>query len=267
MAKVSLIAVNHNTDVKLERLVETLHENAQNKIWELFIVDNGSTDASRPWLAQAVRNPRYDIKYVEKNANVGYAQACNAMASDPRVDGEILGFLNADAWLQSSDVSDLYEFFNQSDAAIVGPKQRDERGYITHAGMFGDSLENRGWQERDPSDRKYRDICAVASVSGSAYFIRREVFNALADCPAYRAFAPAAKGAFLPTFHFYEETFLSWHAREHDYQIYYNGEVSIGHSWRASTPDQDRTKLHTYSRESKRQYDEAIKTHTQLYKV
>ncbi len=34
----------------------------------------------------------------------------------------------------------------------------------------------------------------------------------------------------------YEETYASYHAVDHGYNIFYNGQISMGHSWHASSP-------------------------------
>ena len=40
----------------------------------------------------------------------------------------------------------------------------------------------------------------------------------------------------LPTPHYYEETWCSYLARHRGYNVVYDGSVSIGHSWHASSP-------------------------------
>ncbi len=46
---------------------------------------------------------------------------------------------------------------------------------------------------------------------------------------------PDATGAFLPTPHYYEETWCSYFARHLGYNVVYDGSVSIGHSWHKSS--------------------------------
>jgi hypothetical protein len=133
-------------------------------------------------------------------------------------------------------------FDEDREIGIVGPKQRDEKNFITSAGVVGvpTAPKLRGWKEHDPTDHLYKDRIDCMSVSGSAYFIRRTAWQELTDCPFYREFLgilgyTGAMGAFLPTPHYYEETFCSYHARAHEWRVVYDGSVSIGHTWHASS--------------------------------
>lgn len=239
---IDILVVSHNTKPLLKRLLDTLHsDNIGMPAWTLYITDNGSTDGSSEFLANDV-SAHYQVKAGWCTDNVGYSAACNHMARQS--DSEILGFLNADVWLTTQDVRMIDEFFHtHPGAAIVGPKQRDEKGFITHAGIVGTSQspKMRGWKEYDPNDTMYKDELECVTISGAAYFIRRSVWDELTGCDTYEKFLhdelkmPAVPGAFLPTFHYYEETWCSYHARAHGYKVYYDGDVSIGHTWHASS--------------------------------
>jgi GT2 family glycosyltransferase len=238
---IDLCIVNHNTRSQLQRLLDYLHSDvtspngALNKKWNLYITDNDSSDDFISWIRKSEEDYLIDRLYLKQN--VGYSYACNYMASKSK--GDIIALLNGDVWFTSSDISSIQDVFDQNpDIHILGPKQRDERGFITHAGIIGTntSPKHRGWREHDPSDLLYRDRVECVTVSGSAYFVRREVWDAMTNHPEYRKIAPSAKGAFLPTPHYYEETWCSYFARHLGYNVVYDGSVSIGHSWHASTP-------------------------------
>jgi hypothetical protein len=141
--------------------------------------------------------------------------------------------------MTSEDCIKIENIFNQNpEIHILGPKQRDENGFITHAGIIGTNIspKHRGWKEHDPNDVLYKDRVNCVTVSGSAYFVRREVWNAMTNNEQYRQIHPEATGAFLPTPHYYEETWCSYFARHLGYNVVYDGSVSIGHSWHASSP-------------------------------
>jgi hypothetical protein len=82
----------------------------------------------------------------------------------------------------------------------------------------------------------YRDQINCVTVSGSAYFVRRDVWDDMTNNKQYRELYPDAIGAFLPTPHYYEETWCSYFARHLGYNVVYDGSISIGHSWHASSP-------------------------------
>lgn len=249
---IDLCVVNYNTRPQLERLIDTLHSDVPvfDRPWNLYVADNGSKDDSVEYLESlqsgypqyGEENKRRYLTALFKNPNLGYAGACNQMAGF--TSGDIIALLNADVWLNSKDVADIQNIFDTNpDIAILGPKQRDERGAITHAGIFG-TLEkpvHRGWKVLDKEDRQYRDRVQAVTVSGSAYFIRRTVWDTLTLCPVYEQWLrdtyklEAAPGAFLPTPHYYEETFCSYHAQAHGFKVYYDGSVSIGHTWHAAS--------------------------------
>lgn len=234
---IDLCVVNYNTKPLLERFLNTLHADftTSGKVWNLNICDNGSTDGSFEWLEENKDN--YYIANGWKKANIGYSAACNFMASSTY--GDVIGLLNADVWLTSQDLIDIDNIFQSNpDIHILGPKQRDEKGYITHAGIVGSNTApaHRGWRQLDVEDVLYRDRVECVTVSGSAYFVRRSVWEALTNDEEYRKMYPEAIGAFLPTPHYYEETWCSYFARHRGYNVVYDGSVSIGHSWHASSP-------------------------------
>lgn len=235
---IDLCVVHYNTYQKLERLLDTLHSDlgsANVKPWTLSVADNDSQDAFIEWMRD--NSGKYFLDHVYLNRNIGYSAACNEMAV--RTNSEIIGLLNADVWLTTSDVLAIQDIFDKNpDIHILGPKQRDEQGFITHAGIVGtnEAPRHRGWRELDIKDELYRDRVECVTISGSAYFIRRDVWNRLSSNEKYQELFPNAVGAFLPTPHYFEETFCSYHARHLGYNVVYDGSVSIGHSWHASSP-------------------------------
>lgn len=234
---IDICVVNYNTKELLRRLLTSL-QTANKKIslesYNLFVADNGSNDGSSEML-QEMFESNDKVKLVF-NDNIGYAAACNDLASLGT--SEIIGLLNADVWLTADDVAAIQDRFDRHpEVAILGPKQRNEQGQIVHAGIAGQESApyHRGWMTSDLKDERYRDFSEMVTVSGSAYFIKRSVWEALTRCRIYQRIAPGAKGAFLPTPHYFEETWTSYHARAHRYKVFYDGEVSIGHSWHASS--------------------------------
>jgi glycosyltransferase involved in cell wall biosynthesis len=255
---IDLCVVNHNTRKELQRFLDTLHSDldgpngALEKNWNLYITDNDSSDDFIPWIRE--NEERYKIDKLFLRQNIGYSAAINMMAS--KSSGDIIAVLNGDVWMTTEDCQRIEVLFNENpDIHILGPKQRDENGFITHAGIIGTNLapKHRGWREPDPQDILYRDRINCVTVSGSAYFVRRDVWDAMTNNEKYAELYPTAvdmyrhytklnyhppvpNGAFLPTPHYYEETWCSYFARHLGYNVVYDGSVSIGHSWHASTP-------------------------------
>ena len=234
---IDLCVINYNTRSLLNRFLDCLHSDLHEvpKVWNLYIADNGSQDDSTNWLKYNFE--RYKINKFYMNDNIGYSGACNQLAATGSSD--IIALLNADVWMTSASMVRAQQIFDENpDIHILGPKQRDENGLITHAGIVGTNTApaHRGWRQSDFDDQLYKDRVPCVTVSGSAYFIRREVWNTLTNHPQYQEMYPGATGAFLPTPHYYEETWCSYFARHLGYNVVYDGTVSIGHSWHKSSP-------------------------------
>ena len=238
---IDLCVVNYNTKPNLEKLLDTLHSDSTNpKNWKLYITDNGSIDGTVKWIKKHINKYLVDRLLLKKNN--GYAFACNYMAS--KSNSDIIGFLNADVWLTSNDVQKIQKVFDENPHIhILGPKLRNEEHRIVHAGIVGNNSypEPRGWMELDENDKLYKDRIECIAVSGSAFFIRRHVWNVLTNHPKYKRIFDTAAGAFLPTPHYYEDIWCSYFARFLGYKVFYDGSISLGHTFHASSPLPDQS--------------------------
>jgi GT2 family glycosyltransferase len=150
---------------------------------------------------------------------------------------EVLAAFNADTVLTPHVLEDCVNALHQNeDWGVLGPHQVDKQGLTTHAGIFGtnDAPQHRAWHQKDSPE--YHDIQEAVTVSGSAYFVKRSVWDKLTVCPIYAEKYPEALGAFLPTPHYYEETFCSYHSRAHGFKVMYYGMASMIHKWHTATP-------------------------------
>lgn len=175
---------------------------------------------------------------LENQDNVGYAKAVNRGVAESSPDGApIIAVLNNDVKFLPGCMSGVVDVFNSSeDIAIVGPKQVDSSGKLTHGGIVGQGNGwdgHRFWMEQDNGQAD--DEFNAPMVSGSAMFTRRDVWDEMFACPQYREAAPLAEGAFLPTPHFFEETYYCYHVRLHGYVCRYTGKLSMIHEWHRST--------------------------------
>jgi len=234
---VDLLVVTYNTSLLLKRLIDTLHSDWEPDVWELHVIDNGSTDDTREYLIEVIGDENKHITTTSFGSNIGYAKAVNYLSTKSK--NEFLCAVNADAWFTTNHVKQVIQSFNETpEMAILGPKQMDEDKTIRHGGIFWDGSTNpihRGWNELDPLDAKYKDKLRCWTVSGSLYYIRRSVWDDLTHCMNYQDIMENPDGAFLPTPHFFEETFCSVHAQYHGYQVWYDGKIeTAGHTWGAS---------------------------------
>jgi GT2 family glycosyltransferase len=188
--------------------------------------------ASVDQIVEQSKLQRIDVNHTPWNC--GYAHAVNVGFGKLHTKGarDILLACNADVEVLSADALDMCCETLESNKlySILGPRQVDDRGRITHAGIAGTATSKRliGWR----ASRGYEETDdTMASVSGSIYFIRGRVWDELSDC-----FQQNPEGAFLLTPHYYEETFCSDHATAHGYKVVYYGERTFLHRWHRASP-------------------------------
>jgi GT2 family glycosyltransferase len=253
MNSVDCIVVNYQTPLDLEDFCESMRDQ---RISSLTIMNNDPNTEDRVVAARYVKELGAESITLD---NVGYANAVNYAAQ--RVDSDYLAIFNADVVCSPDSVQEMVSFMcSAPHIGIAGPRQVNENGLITHAGIFGtsDKPKIRGWKKKDRGQfNDIRDDCV--SVAGSAYFVLRRCWDELTDCPDYndavvRIMGGFPAGAFLPTPHYYEETFCSYHAREHGWSVAYNGEIEMIHKWhRASAVGGFAEKMMPISRDMFRQ--------------
>lgn len=176
------------------------------------------------------------LNYLSFDTNVGYAVACNAGAQIGT--GDVVAFFNADVVLRAEALTHCYEAIRANPSwGVLGPRQVNAENRLVGCGIFGSNTapRQRAWMERDTGQCSDVRTDAV-TVSGSAYFLRRAVWQMLTECPLYQKAAPGALGAFLPTPHYFEETYCSYHARAHSLEVVFFGPVVITHLWHRASP-------------------------------
>lgn len=236
---VDVIVVSYRTPGDLVAFAQSFTEVAHEVPCSLYVInvapeldDEMAAEGIPPLLPDDM-----DTNYVMFKENVGYNIACNEVASISK--REIIAFFNADTRLRPGVLGGMYhEMLAHPMWGVAGPRQIDDYNRITHAGIYGTRAEpsfDGRWQQQDEGQfTEIRDDCV--SVSGSAYFVRRELWEELTNCLFYRVAAPLALGAFLPTAHYYGETFCSYHAIEHGYQVAYVGSLLMTHKWHQASP-------------------------------
>jgi len=229
----SCVVVNYHTPDDLHRFVNSwLMQDLEET--ELFIVDVQPTDTesreTSDWLGPMMQ--LYNIQYWPMDYNCGYSGGCNFAGN--LATGNVLAFFNADTVLHHDTLGKCYHALTENEGwGILGPLQYDSQGRVTAGGIFGPNAhpKHRGWRARDVSP--FRDVRDDATtVAGSAFFITREAWEACANDPEFKSLFPAAQGgAFLPTPHYYEETWLSYFARSKGFKCVYYGEAEMIHEW------------------------------------
>lgn len=238
-AEIDLVAVAYQAPQETMRFLQSLDQ--VEVPFTLVVVENCSPDpmvrdvlkSKWDWVSRIPLCVQADLLISKEN--IGYASACNLGASYGTAPA--IALLNCDTEWRVGVGSRVLETLKDEQVGVVGPRTTDLRGYLTHSGIVKSGKGNdahRFWRARDMGQAS--DVLDVPTVSGATYFIRRSVWDELATCPIYREVAPEALGAFLPTKHYFEETFCSYHARSHGWRIVYDGGAHMIHEWNRSDP-------------------------------
>lgn len=222
-----IIVVNYKTPEMLKGFLDSLDEFPPKSQVRVTVVDVEEACGLYPM--------KHD-NYYHLSENLGYAKACNLAAQG--LTGRNLAFFNADTrFVDGNCVDRCVEFLDSHpEVGIVGPLQYSSGHRVTHGGFFG--------THRHPVDNGFKSHVTDAfrtdrqavTVSGSAFFIKRSVWDLLTQCPVYQKQFPDVRGAFLPTQHYYEETGCAYHAAAHGYQVWYLGSAEMIHEWHKSSP-------------------------------
>lgn len=225
-----VVVVNYHTPSDLDRFLDSLSRYPPSSPSTLTVVDVETEQRDGPldWSAGEGR-------WIGTEDNVGYGRACNMASADGNDD--IIGLFNADVEITPGSLQACADALaGHTDWSILGPCQIDSQNRIRHAGIFGTlaSPAHRGWGEINRG--QYTDVRDAITVSGSAFFVKRTAWTELTQCPIYRGIAPAEQGAFLPTPHYYEETWAAYHAQAHGMRVIYFGSVTLIHRWHRASP-------------------------------
>lgn len=238
--KLHMVVVSYRTPSDLEAFCRSVEMFPPTTVdWSLTVVN---VAPEREDIAVAGRwADRLGVLHYWNPENIGYGRACNEGARWAEWDrGEegVLAFFNADVVLSLGAVDGCARgLLSHRGWGVLGPRQVNRQNRLTHAGIFGTLRhpKHRGWQSLGDTHHGgplYVDVRDDAiTVSGAAYFVRRSLWDELRCCPMHRQIAPDARGAFLPTPHYFEETWVSYHAHAHGWKVVYWGADTVLHEW------------------------------------
>ncbi len=177
LPRVSVITVNLDGQAHLEVLLDSLaHQTYPAAHIEVWVVDNGSRDGSREWLA--AHHPQ--ARLIENARNEGFARPNNQAAAVAT--GDLLVLVNNDMKLAPDWLERMVEFFQASppDVACVGSRILNWDGSAVDFIRGTMAFNGMGFQPGhgapvDSSEgRDFPDDLLFAC--GGALLIRRDVF-------------------------------------------------------------------------------------------
>lgn len=234
--KVSVIMVVYMTGEALQRSIECVL--ADPLVDELVIVDNGSTRLEASRLRRLSEGDRRVLLF-QGHGNIGFARGANLGARGAA--GEVLVFLNPDAFLQTGAIAELARAIEgRPTPCLVGGRilnaDRTEqrgarRGDITPVSAL---LSLSRLARRIPAWRQYEvhweteaapeGVIAVPTISGACFCMRREDFDIVEGFD---------EGYFLHV----EDVDLCWRVRQSGGMVLFQPTaevIHIGHTSHAS---------------------------------
>jgi GT2 family glycosyltransferase len=212
--KASVLIVNYNGREYLEKCLRSLL-NKDRRDYEVILVDNASTDGSAEYVEQVFP----EVLVIRNEVNQGFSQGNNVGAQQAK--GEYLAFLNPDTVVEPGWLEALIAALEADPQAglatskillLADPGQINTCGNEMHC--TGLTLCRGMGMDRGT----FTDLVEVGAVSGAAFAIRKDVFEAL--------------GGFDEAFFLYlEDTDLSWRARLAGYKCVYVPSSVVYHDY------------------------------------
>jgi len=185
--ELSIIIVNWNVKDLLVKCLTSVFKYTQNIDFEVFVVDNNSSDNSVALIKQ--KFPQ--VKLIQNSSNLGFAKANNQAIQ--QASGNYLLLLNPDTELIDNSIFKMLEFIKQRPACgIVGPKllhsDKTTQASIRKFPSFWDQffillkLHNffpnlKPIRTYHMFDFKYDEIIQVEQIMGAAMLINKKVFD------------------------------------------------------------------------------------------
>lgn len=223
MSELSVIIVNYNDKSHLEKCIRSLEETGKNRIDEIIVVDNNSTDGSQEFILRNFSG----VELISNIRNIGYPMANNQGIE--KSTGRFILFLNPDTVVHPESLDLLLEEIKTNPyAGAVGPAllQGEKRYQISFGGardffseIFQKCVLNFYYKFRLKFSRRKME---VNWVGGACLLTRRDVL--------------VEAGLFDENFFLYfEDIDLCYRIRENGWKIIYLPLAEINHVGGAST--------------------------------
>ena len=215
---VSIVIVNYNMRSLVSECLTSLERLQTDVDFEVFLVDNASSDGS----ADALRQAFPWISVIENHENAGFARACNQGVR--LAHGDYILFLNPDTVLDHNFFRSVEDFCSaHPEAEIAGFKLTDPQGNQHASCWKTPNLFTLCLEMFLPYSlslplvtRRPERTCEVEMVSGACMFIRKDAFVRL-------------NGFDSSFFMYYEDADFCLRAREKGLKIFYVPNLTVSH--------------------------------------
>ena len=181
--ELSIIIVNWNTREILDECLRSVYASQTSKQFDLWVVDNASSDGS----VQMLQDKYPQVQLISNKVNVGFAQA-NNQAID-KSSGDYVMLLNPDTVVERDVVENLVNFLNENpDVGAVGPRLLNPDGTLQISAYPRPTLVREFWRlfhldclknlgEYPMSEWSPTEIRDVDVLMGACFLIRRKVLS------------------------------------------------------------------------------------------
>ena len=216
----SVAILNWNGVHHLKTYLPSVIESAQSDSYNVFVIDNGSTDNSVAWLNENFK----EVKVIELEENYGFAGGYNRGLSQIISDRFVL--LNTDVrvnkgWVTSVNKSMSANGWKASAPLILDDENPELYEYAGAAGGYIDKdgfmfCAGRVFDYFEKADSKYRTDREVFWASGAALFVDAKVWQEVG-------------GLDDDLFAHMEEIDLCWRLKNRGYKVGICGSASVRH--------------------------------------
>lgn len=227
----SIIIVNWNTKNLLDDCLSSIYKETQNISFEIFVIDNASSDGS----AEMVKKKYPAVRLIENKKNRGFAAANNQAIK--QATGKYVLILNSDTVILDGALNKIVKIEEaHPEAGIFGVKTLNSNGTIQKTVRRDPALftqlilpskmkiifpNARPFREYYFDDFDYDQESCVPQLQGSFLLIKKEVFDKIGLLDE-------------KFFLWFEEVDFCLRARQAGYKILYSPEAAIIHYGGAS---------------------------------
>jgi len=179
--EVSIIIPVFNQAEYTKKCMESIVMNTPGELYEVVIIDNGSTDETKELLKCLAG----DVKIITNKVNMGFAKACNQGAKV--ASGKYLLFLNNDTQVQQHWLQPLVNTVeNNLEIGAVGSKLLYPDGKVQHAGVIIIEQKNKVsllprhvFMGDYPSDVPIEYPMFFQAVTAACLLIKKNIFDSV----------------------------------------------------------------------------------------
>ncbi|MDO9109564.1 MAG: glycosyltransferase family 2 protein [Desulfatirhabdiaceae bacterium] len=236
--EISVIIVNWNTRDLLLNCIRSVYETVRDISFEIWVVDNGSTDGSQ----ETVTSGFPQVKLIENTQNMGFAAASNRALKE--MTGRYALLLNSDAALTNGAAQTLLSFMESTPTAGMacgqllnpdGSRQNSIANFPTLLTLISnETLLRILFPDKFPSKlRNYPGPIPVESGIGACLMIRKTAMDTV--------------GLFDENyFFFFEETDWAYRMWQANWGVYFVSSARIIHAQGKSAGNSVASRIHFY---------------------